>query len=208
MNKPGLYLPKEHHSAFDWDMATALWALDPLLYVSPPSCIRYWETIGMNSIQLCKHAGTIKLPEGRIITQNQASHTSNYLYLTFRNTAPPGSVDLDNCYYLSLRFNLTTMRLYERVAGVNSRYWDNPRPALQKDTWYKMRLSWWLEWGILQVRLERWDTDHWLQDGIDITVADPLYGEEDNQRCGIGSDCYSPSYPHFFDDTEIWEYVE
>ena len=201
-----LILPS-HASYADWDLTPAEWSISTEHYISPPSSIRWQNPIPgfHNGYQLCKNSNVLKLPEGRLVTQCRHQSVDEALYLLFRNIIAPGSADDQNCYRLRLTMGSTSTRLSEYLGGSRIRYWTGTWTLPPINTWYNLRISWWLSWGILIFRFERQIDSAWVQQGDDISIDDPLFGEETYQRVGYHLWYGGTGNSFYLDDTEIWE---
>ncbi len=206
MNKSKLFLPKPHHSASDWDINDPLWDIITHQFVSPPSSMWWHRDSSTYYYQLCKNPATLKLPQGRLITFLRTTYLGNFIRFAFRNTAPPGTANFDSGYFVHTLANDPYWGLREFLDGVYQRSWQTNHDTFPINTWIKYRLSWWITWDVLQVRLEHQVNGEWVQDGNDISVENPLFGDSDIQRCGMGGRIWSDTQTLYWDDTEIWEY--
>lgn len=206
MNK--LLTEPKHASALDWDFSHPYWAIITAHYLSPPSSLQWKSPISayMYAYYLCKHNGTLKLPEARLVTYFRVAYYGYGIEITFRNTAPPGNSNINNCYRVLLRPQFASYTLEERQDGAVVRSWLGRQSTGVANTWYRIRISWWLAWDILMFRLEHEVDDEWVQQGDEISISDPLFGAEDIQRCGLGAYCSNMAYALLIDDTEIWAY--
>ena len=199
---------KTHHSAGDWNFSSPNWRITNLLYQSPPSAFQTWNEMNPCScLILCKNAAVLKLPWGRIVTWLRHPQQAAAWQITFRNTAPPGSANLNNCYQVYFSLELLSWYLTERQAGAVVREWSTAKSALLPNTWYHIRVNFIPQWDQMVVSLEIEIDATWVQQGELITVVNPLFEGEDYQRPGIQGN--NPQYYNHatWDDTEIWEYV-
>jgi len=201
--KPRLLSP--HHSLVDWDMSAAGWRISTTYKVSLPSSINWPLATTTWYHQLCKNANCLKVSEGSIITQAMDLAGNTFLAFLFRNTAPAGISNIQNCYKLDITLDATSWWLREYQTGVQTRIWTRGKTAQGIMAWQKYRVSWWLIGWNLTVTLEWWNGTAWVQQGDIVTVTDPLFGAETIQRAGLSY--YHGSYPWtiYIDDTEIWQ---
>ena len=207
MNIHNLYLPN-HHSASDWDISSTDWTIATDQYISPPSSFKM-PTLGEapNIHLLCKHTSALQLPYGRLITYHRFKSSETTMRIDFRNTAPPGSVNFNNCYQVTAVTNAIQWTLREYLAGVQQRLWNRSKIPLSPDTWYRYRLSWWWDWDVLNLSFDIWLDGAWQQQGDIISIPNDLFVIETYQRVGIQSSAGNFYDYIWFDDTEIWEVV-
>ena len=204
--KPKLILP--HASAGDWDFSDPNWKITTLQYVSPPSALQLGTTATLTTFYvLCKNAAVLKLSQGRIITWVRLGLAGRNIYFSFRNTAAPGTSNINNCYRVHFTLSGTTWELREYLNKANTRNWTQAKTACVANTWYRFRLSWWLSWEVMVVSLDREIDGAWVQQGDVISVPNPLFGDAQYQRPGIGGQGNGSGDQAHIDDTEIWEYI-
>lgn len=200
--------PLPHHSAVDWDFLNANWSISTATYISPPSSLRFGPASeeGDNLI-VCKNPAVLKMTTGRLVTYLRAYTHVHNVCLNFRNTAPPGIANEDNCYQISFTFYATRWYIYERVNAANVRSWSQPKSQQNVHTWYRWRISWWYAWNVLNVTLDLEKDGEWEQQGDIISIPDDRFAAEPYQRTAIRAPYYIRSELSFIDDTEIWEYI-
>ena len=191
----------------DWDFSNVNWILDTSRYVSAPSSLRLrcGSAIPGGCLALCKHPGSLCLPQARLAT-SLYSTSENRICLVFRNQAPAGSSNWTNCYRLYII--VQGARLIRRLNNVDTQFDEWANPWLTYNTWHQLRLSWWTAYNnqnvkSLAIRTEYWDGAKWV---IARTSYDPLNMWEDSavNRCGVAAS-YDTAYYMYFDDTEIWK---
>ena len=204
--KPKIILP--HASANDWDFNSSRWQIQTTHYVSPPSALQIGTITALVELHsLCKNAAVLILPQGRIVKWVRLANAQRYVYFNFRNTAPPGTSNNENGYFVTFRLSELTWALVERVNGTNKRVWERPKPAYEANTWYRFRLSWWMSWDLMIVTLERKINEEWVKQGDIISIENPLYGDAQYQRPGVGGQGGAGGNEVYIDDTEIWAYI-
>ncbi len=205
MQKQKLWLPKPHHSAADWDISLPYWAMSTEYYISPPSSIYYAQGVTAWPAQLCKNAACLKLPQGRLVTWVRPSDPGNSYGFSFRNIAPVGQANNNNCYYFERVPSEHEFHLYERQDGVNIREWIRETDTHPYGDWRRYRLSWWVSNWDLIAAFDLWKEGEWVQQDNVITIVNPLFGDEDIQRIGLHCKTWHIHSYTFFDDTEVWE---
>ena len=185
----------------DWDFEDANWAIDTAQYVSSPSSLK--QVAGDFASILSRRSDCQNLPQGRIVTQFRATTDGSILALLCRNQAALGVADSLNCYELYRTLNgasgYCSMIRFE--AGETA--WSasfGTLPALSANTWYQFRFTWWIDWGSVRFRLERWNGSAWVQEGEDVT---------DPANKWAASSVNRPGLKHLYDniwrdDTELW----
>jgi hypothetical protein len=182
----------------DWDFQNAGWTIDNTTYVSSPSS--YKEAAGYTT--LSRRTNCQVLPQGRIITNFRASNTARYLHLSCRNQAALGTADMLNTYAVIRALAGSNAQARRFVDGSYAWTADiGAVDALSINTWYKFRITWWNDWGSLRFRLERWVTDAWVQEGIDVSDPANTWATSGVNRVGFAS---GGSASVWQDDTEIW----
>ena len=203
---PKLYLPTHlGHSETDWDFSEPEHNISNDQYVSPPSSLRCYQPPSLKRlVAICKAAGTTNLPSGRIVTYIRCTVNSNY-GLIFRQPTAPGGGDWSNCYCLDRIPGSTFTELYKRVASAQTAIGNfTPCTTWGINTWKQIRLTWWMDWGVLSLKYEQWEADEWVQQGDILSDASPSFVGASYLRPGL----YAPGYPgsgyKYFDDTVIW----
>jgi len=181
----------------DWDFQGTTWAITTAQYVSAPSSL---TATGGLSI-LSRRADCQVLPQGQIVTQFRG-HSTDYLHLFCRNQAALGLANYENCYQLMRISTGASASCVVRRRESGSVVWEvslGTLDALSIDTWYKFRFTWWNDWGKVRFRLERWVTDAWVQEGVDVEDPTNKWATSSINRVGL----YPTSSQIWYDDTEI-----
>lgn len=196
----------QHFSMSDWDWSYSAWSIANDQIVSAPTSLRIVGTTpSARCIFLCKNAATLILPFGRISSWYRSNHAYNEVGFHFRNTAAPGLANRTNCYQAFWVLSNTFWTLNEWSAGVNTRNWTASKAIQSANTWYHSRLTWYLTIAVFQVIMETWDGSNWIQQGLPITVQNPLFEAATYTRTGHVSSTSSSSFPVWWDDTRIYE---
>jgi hypothetical protein len=202
---------KSHHSTSDWNFYNT-WTLDTSVYISAPSSLRLGNS---NSLALLKHSVSGLITEGRIVDNirfYRSRYTTNYPTYAFRADAADGGADYASGYCITLKgsnitydapFDLAAF-CYGSRASPQVILAQSINPTLAQNTWYKLRVTWWVSAGVLMVRLEYFDGTDWIKLCNDWADVNNRYATNSIQRCGVGAaQNYSPTYT-WHDDTEIW----
>lgn len=183
----------------DWDFEAANWTIDPAQYVSAPSCVMVANIYAI----LSRRADCQALAEGRLVTYIRSPHNSCPFILNCRNQAALGLANDSDCYRMTrLTAGGAGGGIVERMEA-HTVVWSasfGTLEALSIDTWYKIRFTWWIDWGKIRFRLERWNGSAWVQEGVDCEDPDNKWADAAVNRVGIQGSGYYPWY----DDTEIW----
>jgi len=202
--------PPHHSAAVDWDHSDDTWSLDDTVYVSEPKSLKWPQPTasGAHRASLCKHEGTIALNEGRVVTWIRHNHLNGYTRIYFRNQAPVGTANHNNCYFVAWNSNTSIVGLRKVVNGNLTLLADKAYGGgftYPVNEWRKVRVTWWEDGGVLYVRVEWWNGAEWVQICDDFYDPDNLWSGETVNRCGVGTAYYSVSgIVCWFDDTEIW----
>jgi hypothetical protein len=202
---------KSHHSTSDWDFYSS-WTLDTSVYISAPSSLKLTY---VTSLALLKHSVSGLITEGRIVDNirfYRTRTTSTYPTYVFRANAADGGADYSAGYCIVLKgsdvsndapLNRATL-CYGSRSSPTEILAQSINPALAQNTWYKLRVTWWVSAGVLMVRLEYFDGTDWVKLCSDWADTNNRYATNSIQRCGVGAaQCISPYYT-WHDDTEIW----
>ncbi|MBA7623451.1 hypothetical protein ES703_30847 [subsurface metagenome] len=205
--KGKIYVPK-HHSVADWDFEFGATnrSLSAVQYVSPPTSLRILEptSADFRDTVLCRIAETQCLPQGEV--RNWAWY--NYIALMvacFRNQAPLGTANFQNCYYVHL--SGTSARLYRYIGGVISLR-DQTTCQTFGQAWAHYRVLFWngltpsLE-EALCVNLYHGVGDIWTQEGQTMYDTDNSWKDSEINRIGFVP-YSSDNREQYWDDTEIW----
>lgn len=189
-----------HHSFLDWDFENVNWVLDDAIFHAAPPSLH--GTAG--AIALVKDSETGALSDGRLVAWARATGTGELVWFGFRNQHADGGADRQNYYWVRISAAAGGVRLYRYIAGGSTLIDTKTHTWVwAKDTWYKIRITWWSAADRLFLRTERWTGTEWVTFGgnadVDIQdVADQFKDAEVN-RCGL--------YYHslfYFDDVEVW----
>lgn len=194
----GLKTPA-HHTTGDWDFLNNNWALDNVLFVSPPSSLKF--TVAANRTTIKPTTVPIaNLKEGRIIMWIRGILANADTSIIFRYQ------DALNGYYLYAR-TAADSRLYRYLGGVNTQLSASGINWLPINTWVRMRLTWWNDAVGLVVRSEYWTAGAWAQimpDGYDAPnhwkdIGGPIgmgnYGSGNNSNLFRYDDTYIYGIP-------------
>lgn len=195
---------KIHHSILDWDFSTPGWILDATDFVSPPSCLAV-PAPGPNAVRAdCKNAACLQLPQGSLQTYFKFPVGGGYLEIQFRGTRAPGGASYLELYRATINPFNPVWILQEIAFGGILRSWNTTLDPIALGVWIPFRLTWWLSWGIMLVRLEKEVAGVWVKQGDDIPVENALYEYETYQRAGIGLWRVGAMLAVRTDDTSIW----
>jgi len=199
--------PPHHTAEVDWDMQDDAWILDTEQYVSEPKSLKMTSTARYEWVCLCKHAGTTVLPKGRVVTQFRTNNPANARPMVyFRSQLAPGSASRSNCYgvFIGPTWLLLGRWINTTWASIDQENY-YPTWSVPTDEWFKVRVTWWDEGGVLYVRFETYADDAWVQRCDDLSDVDNLWYDSTINRCGIGKSLAATgTYIVWADDTEIW----
>lgn len=190
-------------SLSDWDFAPNLsCVLAQDYYISPPSSLRVVATTDGYYPILCRLPDTLHLAQGRLITWWQARDVRyGHRIFYFRHNSPLGGTEHNNTYFIDCEATYLYVRKRINNETTTLGQWGFSK---NNYTWYRYRITWWLQDSLLYIRLDRWINEEWVQLGDDIIDYDPYIPPEGYYRCGIGYERITYSYYTWFDDTEIW----
>ena len=195
----------------DWDF-NGTWNLDPTVYVSPPSSLR-WKIYNNQWACYVKNSACPNISQGKIVSYfrvDSLSGTSplNMITYAFRANNPDGNATPSNLYTLELckgqvgsSYYLTYATLYygsySSKTQVATR---NFNVYLAEKTWYRLTVTFWVYQGVLFVRLEK-DGEKLCDD-----FSDPnnRYAGNSIQKCGVGPSQGSNNSYCWHDDVELW----
>ena len=187
----------------DWDFSAAQgvgWEIDTTTYISSPSCLR---ALASTQVVLAKKVGCTNLPQGQVVSWCRAESLTHFLGIFFRNQAAVGLANYTDTYWMERALNGNSAACIARRFESGSQKWSasfGPLTALSISTWYKFRLTWWIDWGSLRIRLERWNGSAWVQEGSDCIDATNKWSVSAINRPGL----YLGYSDTRHDDTEIW----
>jgi len=206
---------KKHHSVADWNFSSTNYTLDTSIYISEPSSLRF-NAIGLYALLKQASAGG-PIPEGIIESYFRfaAGANGSYGLFSFRNQAPDGQASLNYTYWIGLLateygsgkpFNqaqfayLIGGTLYPLETKTIS-------PVLYPDTWYLLRVKFWVYDNVLMVAFEYWNGSEWVKLCGDFSDPNNRWATSSVNRVGIISViAYSPRYS-WFDNTRIFRRV-
>jgi len=197
-----------HHSVDEWDRQNPQQiVLDTVIYHGAPSSLRFQDVAPfVNKLAiLSRHAEAQCIKDGRLVTWAHFRRANVYQPFTFRNQAPLGSANIENCYLTTM--DLHSQNLYILQAGVPT-FLGQWLGDMTLNTWEHWRLSWWsvlVNGGItnLLVSLEKEIAGEWVQYGSPIEYAANTWHDSEINRCGFQGDPWS-TYHVRIDDSEIW----
>ena len=206
---------KKHHSIIDWNFYDTNYALDTNIYISEPSSLRF----KYRNYALLKQASVGgPIPEGIIETYvRYSSWTSgqpNYPFI-FRNQASDGTVNINNTYIVYLwtstpgvGYPFDKARFIVIVGGTTTIVEEKSiSPALYPDTWYLLRVKFWVYQGVLMVAFEYWDDSQWVKLCADFSDPNNRWATSSVNRVGIGGLYPQSPYYTWVDNTRIFRRV-
>jgi hypothetical protein len=206
----------KHHSTSDWQFQTSDWTLDTSIYISAPSSLK-WTTYGVRAL-LNQSAAGGPIAEGRLVTWYRFGNgaSTNYGFgrpFSFRNQTPDGGSWVWQLYDIMLFGSVggagkpQDQASAGRVTSSSSRADLGTKtisPSLNPNTWYKLRVTWWVSAGVLMIRLEYFDGTDWVKLCDDWADSINSWATSSINRVGIGAANTVTPYGSWFDDTEIW----
>jgi hypothetical protein len=200
----------KHHSVSDWNFSTADWSLDTGIYQSPPSSIKLYRTDWL-CYALLKHSVSGAIYEGRIVDWlrvDQGRYTTRVPTYMFRNQTADGGANYANGYNISFYGSSASGGSpVDRVSfrkGAAEIANAALAQSLAKQTWYKLRITWWVSSGILMVRVEYWNGSEWVKECDDFNDPSNSWPDTGIGRVGVGQiSGYMPNTT-WHDDTEVW----
>jgi len=189
----------------DWDFSNVNWDLYTSFYISPPSCLRF-----KGVVILCKATNTTDILEGRFqgwFREGYLFADYGFLRLHFLNYSAIGSVTENYGYYLSLPLTPNSnypWRLYKNGSSILSGT-SYLTGNFSTNTWYHLRLTWWLSNNVLIVRLEKESDGTWSKVLNDLTDSSPSYQTLKRVGCWVAGNTTNPY--GFCDDVEIFKIV-
>lgn len=193
-------MKRRHHTTADWDFSAATWILDNAQFVSAPSSFR---TNGGQFLRVLVKVTVVPIAnvkQGRFETYFRVSEGGGlwkaHIYLIFRYQ------DANNYYYAWIHRDLTTLRFYRVQAGVPTLL-DSAALGWAKNTWHRVRVTWWNDAVGLVIRFERYQAGSWvtIEDAYDpLNLWENIGGRVGFYFHGAGA----PIFSHWFDDTIIY----
>lgn len=197
-----------HHSITDWDFQDELvfCSLSADQFVSPPTSIRMLNpgSAPEFSTVLCRIPATQCLPQGEVRTWIY-EHTRSQYPACFRNQAPLGTSNFQNCYYVYLTGTTSKLQRLYLGAGITV---DQSVCQTFADTWTHYRVFWYngktpADAPALCVDLYREIAGEWVKEGETLYDTNNYFKDSDINRAGFIM--FSRlNYPEYLDNTEIW----
>ncbi len=205
---PKLLLPG-HHSVVDWDFRHgALYrSLSTTKYVSAPTSLKFlnptgyyiWDTV------LCRLDGTLCLPQGEVRTWLYPTAGWAHHPVSFRNQAPLGTSNNQNCYFIELSYLVA--HLYVSLSGT----WylmGSTATSYSLTEWAHWRTAWYNgktpgEVPALCVDFYKEVAGEWVKQGSTMYDTSNRWKDSAVNRCGIEGDS-TGNKAKYWDDTEIW----
>ncbi|MBA7544146.1 hypothetical protein ES705_36494 [subsurface metagenome] len=197
----------EHHTLTDWDFEHGglYRSLSTAFYISAPSSLKFgpspawWATY-----VLCRIPATLCLPQGEIRAWHRTIQPTIPLAI-FRNQAPLGTVNILNCYVVSI--SATALSLGRYVNGVG-RAIDSTDGYWVGSTWIHFRVFWYNgktpgEEEALCVDGYREIAGEWVKIGNTMYDPDNVFKDSEINRIGFASTLFA-GVEAWIDDTEIW----
>lgn len=200
-----------HHSLTDWDFQfpNGERSLDPVDYISPPSSLKFGPVAAAYYCTiLCRIPATQCLPQGEFRAWFRTDE-NYFIPAMFRNQAPLGSADWNNCYMISQYFEPTgyLIRLHRRRADVDS-IRDTTYGYHAFNEWIHYRTFWYngknpAEQDCLCVECFREVAGEWVKLGDTLYDTSNYFKDSAINRVGHHASVHAPTYVNF-DDSEIW----
>ena len=205
----------------DWELYGVSYDLDTSIYKSAPSSLyivpsKLTDTRVEEGTVLCKLTNTLQINQGRLVSWCRFDHRG---YGTgvggaggfmFRNTSSVGNPNFDNGYAVVRYVRETTVYIKAyRIENASKHEIKSVSSSLGNTTWYKLRVTWWEDQGILFIRFEKLNGS-WAKLLDDITDTENAFSGQSTLRVGFyvrvwwSPTAGSRSY-NWFDDTEIWK---
>jgi hypothetical protein len=206
---------KKHFSVADWNFYNTNYTLDTSIYISEPSSLRINDP---NNLCLLKQASAgAPIPEGIIesyIRYDGGAYALWRVFL-FRNQAPDGQANMNNCYSILLDYSATGSGVpfnyarFQYVSGGTA--YDIERksisPSIYPNTWYLLRVKFWVYDNVLMVAFEYFDGSNWVKLCGDFSDPNNRWATSSVNRVGLkGSQTYGYNRV-WYDNTRIFKRV-
>jgi hypothetical protein len=206
----------KHHSTSDWQFSSSNWTLDTGTYISAPSSLKWTASQVWTILKQSVAGGPIA--EGRIVTWYRFANGAGGLQwgvpFNFRNQTTDGGSILWQFYDLALYGSVIAAGKPQDQASAGRVTSSNARtnlgtktisPSLNPNTWYKLRVAWWVSAGVLMIRLEYFDGTDWVKLCDDWADSTNQWATSTTNRVSVGGvACNASPNNTWFDDTEIW----
>ena len=197
-----------HHSVVDWDFQYGATnrSLSATRCVSEPTSLRILEpgSTAFRDTILCRHPDTQCLPQGEVRNWEYGAFYLKHV-ASFRNQAPLGSANFENCYEIFVASANISLDRY--LLGVYSRR-DITTGTGFLSQWTHYRSFWYNgetpgHVPALCVDVYREIAGEWVKEGN--TLYDTANSWKDSAINRAGFKSYSRyGVPQYWDDTEIW----
>jgi len=190
----------------DWDWNNANYALDPEDYVEGTSSLKQW---GYN-ICLARYTAIQNLTYGVVETYMKIGRgiTGGWWKILFRNQAPLGESNHDNCY--EAEFNGEPIPMVFRVkryeGGIVVKEFSSPLTDQPPDygyAWKLKKVAWWKDPNGLCIQVFYWTGAEWAKDTDVIVDPDDKWKDSTINRVGF----WARDAEWKLDDTKIYEAV-
>ncbi len=197
-----------HHSVDQWDREEPTQInLDTIVYHSAPACLRFQDVAPFKNYLtiLSRHAEAQCIIDGRLVTWAHFMRANVPQPFCFRNQAPLGTANRDNCYYTYMDKHSQNLYIYQEGIPTFLGQWF---AEMTLNTWIHWRLSWWsalTNGGVstLLVSLEKEIDGEWVEQGAPIEYAANTWHDSEINRCGFQG-APGGAYHVRVDDSEIW----
>lgn len=200
-----------HHSPADWDYQPARgFHLSALQKISSPTalCRPVDGTQGTLGWVFLKELISGNLSEGRITTHFRINPlVDKFWRIYFRTQAKPTTDSPLNSYFIF--YTSTGDSVWKRVNGVDTNLFaGTPHTSWAADTWYQIRLTWYL-WltetlePILRILFDLWEAGAWTN-LINFDIANPLWQDTPTNLIGFKNPGDAAAKRFWIDDTVIY----
>jgi hypothetical protein len=206
---------KKHFSVADWNFYNANYTLDTSIYISEPSSLRINDYTNLCLLKQASAGGPI--PEG--IIESYIRFYSGVLtwwwVFLFRNQAPDGQANMNNCYGILLDYSTTGVGVpfdYARFAymsggGMNTIERKPISPLIYPDTWYLLRVKFWVYDNVLIVAFEYFNGSEWVKLCGDFSDPNNRWATSSVNRVGLVGGRTQTTYRVWYDNTRIYRRV-